>query len=135
MADLVGWARTQPDVRGLVLVGSYARGRERMASDVDVVVLTTDQAGRVADPGWFTALRPGSRLVRVARWGDVQEQRYRLRSGLLVELGLAPVTWAATPLDGGTRRVLTDGHRVLHDPDGLLSRCCSALGGAEQLRQ
>jgi hypothetical protein len=82
-----------------------------MASDVDLVILGDD---------------PGERLVRSQRWGPVQERRYRLRSGLLVEFGFAPVDWAAVPLEAGAQRVLEDGHRVLFD-DGTLTAASEAV--------
>jgi Nucleotidyltransferase domain len=66
------WARRRPDIRGLALVGSWARGSARTDSDVDLVVLTTD------------------------------------------------------PVDPGTRRVVTDGMRILHDPDGRLAALAAA---------
>lgn len=126
LVDLASWAEHQ-HVHALALVGSYARGAERMASDVDVVVLTErleryDVAGR-----WFQTVRPGARLARTRAWGPVLEQRYRLRSGLLVDVGLAPPEWAQVPLDPGTARVLRDGHRVLHDPHGMVARASAAL--------
>jgi hypothetical protein len=95
-----------------------------MASDVDLVILADDPDSLV-DVSWFVALHPGARLVRSQRWGPVQERRYRLRSGLLVEFGFAPVDWAAVPLEAGTRRVLEDGHRVLFD-DGILGAASEA---------
>lgn len=91
---------------------------QRMASDVDLVILTNDPNG-LADSSWFSELWPGSRLIRVKRWGPVRERRYRLRSGLLVELNFAPLDWAAVPLDAGTQRALSDGHRIICDT-GLL---------------
>ena len=39
LEELTEWARADPAVGAAVLVGSYARGAERMSSDVDVVVL------------------------------------------------------------------------------------------------
>ena len=128
LGDLMAWAERRPAVAAVVLVGSYARGGERMASDVDLVVLTSDPDGCSAGSGWFAGLRPGSRLVRQQSWGPVEEQRYRLRSGLLVEVGVAAPSWAAVPLDAGTRRVLADGHRVLHDPRGTAGRAGAAAG-------
>ena len=35
-----GWAERQEDVKGVLLVGSYARGAAREDSDVDLVILT-----------------------------------------------------------------------------------------------
>jgi hypothetical protein len=90
-----------------------------MASDVDLVILA-DDPDSLTNASWFVALNPGARLVRSQRRGPVQERRYRLRSGLLVELGFAPVDWAGVPLEAGTRRVLEDGHKVLFD-DGILT--------------
>lgn len=118
-------AEISPLVRAVALVGSYARGAERMASDVDLVLLAGDPDA-LAGSAWFTVLEPGAKLVRSQRWGPVRERRYRLRSGLLVELGIAPLSWAALPLDAGTRRVLSDGHRVLHD-DGTMSVAAAAV--------
>jgi uncharacterized protein len=53
----------------------------------------------------------------------VTERRVRLQSGLEVEFGIAPLSWAATdPLDAGTRKVVQGGFRILVDPDGRLTR-------------
>jgi hypothetical protein len=120
-ADLAGWAQGRDDVDAVVLVGSYARGAARLASDVDLVILSPRPARLADDASWFAQLRPGSTLIRAQAWGPLLERRYRLRNGLHVELGLASPTWAASPLDPGTRRVLGDGHVVLHDPHGLLA--------------
>ncbi len=125
--DLTAWAQHQPRIQGLALVGSYARGHERTASDVDIMILTEDLDSCSLASGWFQRLRPGSRLVRAAAFGPVREQRYRLRCGLLAEIDLAPTSWAQVPLDAGTHRVLADGHRTLHDPHALLARAAAAL--------
>lgn len=130
--DVARWAERHEAVHGVALVGSYARGAERMASDVDLVILTADPDA-LADTPWFPTLRPGAALIRTMRWGPVRERRYRLRSGLLVELGLAPDDWAAVPLDAGTRRVLADGHRVLYDT-GVLAAAVAGLGEARAQR-
>ena len=127
IAELTRWAEQDPGIHALCLVGSYARSGEGMASDVDVVVLTARMDAYACGTGWFERLRPGSSLVRTATWGPVHEQRWRLRSGLVVELDLAPVSWADVPLDAGTRRVLGDGHRILHDPYGTLARAATAV--------
>lgn len=125
IADVRAWATERDDVQAVVLVGSYARHAERMASDVDLMVLT-DEPDRLANSGWFEILRPGARLVRAINWGPVRERRMRLRSGLQVELGIAPISWAAVPLDAGTRRVLSGGHRVIYDT-GVFATAVSTL--------
>jgi hypothetical protein len=129
--DIGDWAVSESSVRAVALVGSYARSAERMASDVDITILT-DEPDRLADTGWFTTLRPGARLIRSMEWGPVRERRMRLRSGLHVELDFAPPSWAAVPLDAGTRRVLRDGYRIVYDT-GVLDRAAAALN-AERRR-
>lgn len=102
------------------MVGSWARGTARMDSDVDVVVLT-DQV-RYSVAGVWTGLL-GGEVLRLSEWGPLREVRLRRPSGLVVEIGVAPVSWADTdPVDAGTRQVVGDGHRIVHDPVGVLAR-------------
>ena len=116
---LRAWACEQQDVRAVAVVGSYASGRYRVASDVDLLLLTSDP--QRLDRGATLPLGPAQELYRRA-WGVVVETRLRRRSGLQLDVAVGPVTWAAaTPLDAGTARVLRDGVRVVHDPDGLLA--------------
>jgi predicted nucleotidyltransferase len=126
-SDLVGWAGSHEDVDAVALVGSYARGTAGMASDVDIVILTARFAQLAEDVSWFARLRPGSELIRAKAWGPLLERRFRLRTGVHVELGLVSPSWAELPLDLGTRRVLADGHRVLYDQHGLLSNAGEAV--------
>jgi len=123
--DIGTWAATRADVLAVAVVGSYARNAERMASDVDITILTDDPDG-LSDDAWFRTLRPNARLIRSMNWGPVRERRMRLPSGLQVELNLAPLSWAAVPLDGGTRRVLSDGHQIIYDT-GLLASAIATL--------
>ena len=61
--------------------------------------------------------------------------RVLLSSGADVEISFAPVSWASiAPLDAGTRRVITDGCRILHDPAGFLEPRAPLRGGAESAR-
>jgi len=128
--DITRWAQSRDDVEAVVLVGSFVRGRVGMASDVDLVILTPHFAQLAENPSWFLQLRPDSQLIRAMAWGRLLERRYRMRSGLQVEVGLASPAWAELPLDPGTRRVLTNGHTVLFDARGLLSRAGAALNSS-----
>jgi predicted nucleotidyltransferase len=122
---LVEFVAARGEVRGLVLVGSWARRTARMDSDIDVVVLAAEPAALSAEV-WLD-LFDGGRVVRRRQWGPLDEIRVALPSGLEVEVGIVPLSWAATdPVDPGTRRVINDGHRVLHDPVDLLGRLVAA---------
>jgi predicted nucleotidyltransferase len=116
------WARERSDVRAAALVGSWARGDARPDSDVDVVLLTTTPEAYMGGTPW-----PDAELVQTRDWGGLTERRLRLPSGLELELGVAPPEWASTdPLDPGTRAVVSDGMRILHDPDQLLAKLAAA---------
>jgi len=122
------WARTQPDIRALLLVGSWARDAARPDSDVDLVVLTTTPECYSPDRAWTRELGAVA-INRVQQWGAIAERRIVLPSGLEVEVGIGPLSWAQIdPVDAGTRRVITDGCRILHDPDGQLQRLLVACG-------
>ncbi|MDI9902255.1 nucleotidyltransferase [Rhodococcus sp. IEGM 1409] len=118
LVEVARWADEHDGVKAVVLVRSYAHGKERMASDLDLMILAENPEA-LANEGWFVQIRPDAHFVRAASWGPVRERRFRLRSGLLVELNFATESWADVPLDGGTRRVLEDGHRVLYDTGPL----------------
>jgi hypothetical protein len=123
------WARSRSDILALGLAGSWARHEARMSSDMDFVVLTVDTDAYVAHCGWIpSAAGQSGHLVRTRSWGPLTERRIELRSGLHVEYGFAPVTWARIdPVDAGTARVVTDGFRVLYDPEGVLARLVATV--------
>ena len=115
-------AARRPDVVAVGLAGSWARGDARMDSDVDVVVLTTAKQKYLEDEAWMQELG-GLRMVRTQDWGPLlTERRFMLPSGLEVEVGIAPPTWAATdPVDPGLVGIVENGGlSVLYDPEGLL---------------
>lgn len=120
--DLEMWAGGLGDLRGVCFVGSYAYRRPRMASDVDIVLLSNEPSRYGAWLGVDSPLRP-ARLLLTRSWGPVTELRFRHRTGLQLEVGVTTPAWADTdPLDPGTARVIGDGLRVLYDPDGVLTR-------------
>jgi predicted nucleotidyltransferase len=120
-------ARAEPGVCAIALVGSCARGTPGPDSDIDLVVLTTDQGDLGGRTDWFAHF--GSvQLVRQRQFGDVAERRLRRRDGVEIEVGLAPLAWAATdPVDPGTLRVVRDGFSIVLDPDGTLAGLAGAV--------
>ncbi|MEH0468871.1 nucleotidyltransferase domain-containing protein [Streptomyces sp. B21-097] len=128
MDRVTRWSADRSDVAGLLLVGSCARGEPRSDSDVDLLLLSTTPDRYAADDAWLRELSLGE-VVRVRAWGPLTEWRQVTASGLEVEMCVGPTDWARTdPVDAGTRRVVTDGSRPLHDPAGILGaliRACS----------
>jgi predicted nucleotidyltransferase len=124
------WARTQDDIVGAAVVGSWARGTARMGSDIDIVVLTNEKARYLDDDHWVAvALLEPAEIVRTQDWGPLTERRVRLSSGLEVEFGFVPPSWAATdPVDPGTASIVRDGCKPIEDSDAVLERLIAALG-------
>src|SRR5437588_13048184 len=117
---VTAWAGDQPATCGLLLVGSYAREAARPDSDVDFVLLCTDPDR--------TPVTEFGTPIRQQLWGDVLEHRFRTESGLEFEINITDPGWARRArTDQGTRRVVTDGARVLYDPTGDLADLLSAL--------
>lgn len=115
------WARMSADVAAVAVVGSWARGEQRMDSDVDLVVVVDRVEPYVQGDDWMVSLG-GTAMVRTQKWGLSQECRFVLDSGLEVETGFVTRQWTTTnPVEAGTRRVVSDGMRIVYDPEGILS--------------
>jgi predicted nucleotidyltransferase len=111
---------SQVGVQTAIVVGSYAYGRPRMDSDIDIILALADRTRWVSKNAWVTQLLGEPfRLVREQDWGPLRERRFQTASGLEVEFGLVTSEWFATPVDPGTAKVLTDGCLILTDRNGL----------------
>jgi hypothetical protein len=129
LAAVTVWAECRT-VRGLALVGSHARGQAKPDSDVDLILLVNDPLLFRTDTAWLAEIDWGFRPVahRDADYGAVWSRHVRLADGLEIEFGFASPSWAdVEPVDAGTQRVITDGCRILNDPDGILAALCIAV--------
>jgi uncharacterized protein len=128
---VAAWAGKRPDIRGVAVVGSWARGEATAESDIDLIVLAEDPAAYLDHDAWIgEALDREAEVVRRRGWGVVTERRARLGSGIEVEFGVAPLSWAsAEDVDAGTAQVVRFGCVPILDPDGRFARLLDALGG------
>lgn len=129
---VVDWAKTRDDIRGVVLVGSHARGEARSNSDIDLVLLADHPEG-FRSANWPTIIDWSRAGVQVRNcvdeeYGAVWCRRIWLEPEGELEVGFAPLSWAdVSPVDEGTKRVVRDGCRILYDPDGVLQRLTLAI--------
>jgi hypothetical protein len=133
---ILEWARAQPAIQAVALVGSHARGAARTDSDIDLVLFTPDPEVFREDTTWLDGIDWSAVGARPARQQDEDYGLLWSRRVWLdqnqgeIEFGFAPPSWASVnPTDPGTLRVATDGCCVLHDPEGLLGRLCAAAVG------
>jgi uncharacterized protein len=131
IATIVGWAKEQPTVQAVALVGSHARRTAGADSDIDIVGLTTNPQAFRADTAWLKAIG-----AEVSKWqdedyGQLWSRRLWLKDSAEIELGVTSPSWAAVnPLNPGTRAIIADGCRILHDPTKILNRLCAAVAGS-----
>jgi putative acetyltransferase len=130
---ILQWARARRDIRGVALVGSRARGTPRPNSDIDLVLLASAPEAIRTEASWVESIDWSAIGAHVVSWRDedygiLWSRRIWLAAGLEVEFGFAPLCWACpAPPDAGTQRVIWDGCRILHDPDGFFERLVMAV--------
>jgi predicted nucleotidyltransferase len=128
------WVAAQPDLLSLALAGSWARGNARPQSDLDLLIMTTDQERYRQDGEWLSAIGfedAGYPIVSrtSAQYGVAWSWHLYLEPDAEVELTFARLDWASVdPVDAGTIRVITEGFKVLIDKDGRLGALVAFLG-------
>jgi ribosomal protein S18 acetylase RimI-like enzyme len=134
LCAVTAWAQRCDDIRGIALVGSRARDTARSDSDIDLVLLVADPRTFFSDDTWLRAIDWSSRPVHYqdAQYGACTSRHVRLENTLKVEFGFVRSSWAnCAPIDRGTKQVISDGCRVLYDPDkaltNLLAHCFGSV--------
>jgi uncharacterized protein len=132
LETVTDWVEAKEEIRGLALVGSYARDAVRPDSDIDLLLLTENPQD-FRDAAWLATIDWSRVGIRPTKWADeeygvVWSRRIWFQPKEEIEFAFAPLSWAdPSPVDKGTRRVVSDGFRVLYDPDGLLWRLTLAV--------
>lgn len=128
-----GWAASQPDILGLALVGSWARGTARPDSDIDLMVLAQDPERFRRERTWLFEIDwalVGLPVIgwRDADYGAVWSRHVTLADAVEIEFAFGPLAWAnPAPIDEGTFEVAAHGLRPLHDPHGQFAALLVAL--------
>ena len=131
LGEFANWASARPDVNGVALVGSYARGAARQDSDVDLMILTSDVERYFQDEAWASLFGQPERLEE-EHWGAVKTLRVFYESGCETEFNFSAPAWAGIPVDSGTHRVVSDGMEILFDPQDLLASVQRTVLGKQE---
>ena len=115
------WARTQADIEAVALVGSYARDTATTESDLDLMILTTKISSYFQDQIWVSQFGEVEES-KVEHWGRVETLRVFYKGSVEVEYNFSSPDWADIPVDAGTHSVISDGMKILSDPQGILKR-------------
>jgi predicted nucleotidyltransferase len=118
--ELVHWAASQPEVKAVGLVGSYAREAASPDSDIDIIILAEDPGEFIKNTDWLKSFGLIKKML-VEDYGRVTSLRAWYENGREVEFGLTTPAWAGSPLEDGTERTIQKGMQVLFERELLLS--------------
>ncbi len=120
LQQVVSWAKVDPGLQAVALVGSYAHQAETEALDIDLVLIAAQPEAYLADTTWVQSF--GDPLKQLVEdYGKLTSLRVWYSDGREVEFGLTGPGWMNLPLDAGTQRVIDDGMVILFERDQLIS--------------
>lgn len=114
------WAATEAGIHAVALIGSYARQTATEVSDVDLIVV-------VSSPNIYLKYRQWTGLFgnivreQTELYGKCTSLRVWYDEGMEVEYGFVDESWAALPVDDETRKIISDGMKVMFERKPLLS--------------
>jgi predicted nucleotidyltransferase len=126
LGAFVSWTKVLSDVVGVALVGSHARDAATEESDVDLVILTVDVTKYLRSQEWLS-LFGEVKESRIENWGRLTAIRAFYEDAYEIEYGFSEPNWADVPIDSGTRRVVSNGMKILYDPTGVLETLQQAV--------
>lgn len=106
---------------GAAVIGAHAHGELEDDWNMRFIIVTTDIEHYFENNNWAGHF---TRVLSVEREDHAGFTRMNLkyRSGAMFELNFVSPDWAALPVNDETRRIVTDGMRILHDPQGVLEK-------------
>ncbi len=126
LKKLVDWAIFQEDIIGVFLVGSYARNSFKETSDVDLVIITQKPDLYLKDDSWIGKFGYAEKIMD-EHWGLLKTKRVFYKNGFEIEYNFTTADWIKIPADEGTKKVLTDGNKILLDRTGQLRQFLDKL--------
>ena len=135
MAGFTNWAQQQRCCRALAVAGSWAGDTARPTSDLDLLILTSDLPRWTTQAVWLSELAQQLGFpcldARLEVHGVARSWRAWFGRDVELELTFAELSWAnISPVDPGTRRIVSDGIRSLVDKDGLVRTVSEAIWNA-----
>ena len=110
------WSEYQNDIKGVAVVGSYARGEYNSKSDIDIVIISTNKEftlSIIQSDFHYSGIKSCS----LEEWGILTSLRVFYDNGLEVEYGVVTDQWVIEPLDEGTKNVVNNGFKILTEKE------------------
>jgi uncharacterized protein len=131
ISRLEHWSAAEPGIQAIALVGSHARGTACADSDIDIIIICTDPSHYLKSTNWLSAFGEIRNAER-EDWGLVQSWRVFYLDGTEVEFGITSKEWCSeAEISSGTGRVISDGAKIVFDPNFLLANLIVAVGNSK----
>ena len=123
----VEFAQGNADVIAVGLCGSWARGNAKSDSDIDLLILVRNKS-KFKKTNWIKDLAFEKINEKVEHFKDkiyglVWSRHIFLNSKAQIEFSFAESSWANTEnLDKGTHKVVSDGFKIIYDPELILNK-------------
>ncbi len=111
-------AEKNTDILAVLLVGSYARNKQHEKSDIDIMVITTDEMKYFSDYNWIKQFAETD-VIEKENWGIVNTLRF-FSGQTEIELNICSTEWITLPLDTETEKVLRDGYKIIFERNDSL---------------
>lgn len=132
ISEVAEWAQGHAKILGALLVGSYAHGKARLDSDIDIMLFVSDIGPWLQNSEEWLKLFDKVNNVRLEDWGAVKTLRAFYENGVEVEFNFTTLDWASIdPIEPNTFRVISDGAKVLYDPQGILTNLLTAVSSSK----
>ncbi|WP_297714655.1 nucleotidyltransferase domain-containing protein [Clostridium sp.] len=112
--ELKEYARNTSHIESIIIVGSYDRGTNKKNSDLDIVIITSNKSGMIANQD-FTQDFGEVYKQQIEYYGACTSIRVWYKDGKEVEFGIVEPSRISIPLDTGTYKVLSDGYKIIID--------------------
>lgn len=122
--DLKEYAEKTSYIESVLVVGSYARGTNKENSDLDIVMITSKK-GEMVENQAFTKRFGTIEKKQIEYYGACTSIRVWYADGKEVEFGIVDSSWISVPLDEGTKKVLSDGFKILVDKRGRVIKAAN----------
>jgi predicted nucleotidyltransferase len=112
------WSKQQTHIKGVAVVGSFARGDFHSNSDVDLTIISTNKdltLEIIKNEFNFGNIESST----LEEWGILTSLRIFYDNGLEVEYGVVTDQWVKEPLDKGTKNVVKNGFKVVTEKEDI----------------
>lgn len=127
ISTVISWASRRKDIYAVLLVGSYATGKAKVTSDIDLCILVDSPDIYLSDVLWAAQFGVLEK-TQIEYYGKVTSVRVNYKNSFEVEYSFTTPDWASIPVDNGTIQVVRHGAKILYDPLHKLSVLKDYLG-------